>query len=318
MATKDRFAILSVDAEALPSRAADEHVRCLMWGDYSNGSAGIRELVAIGREFHAVHVFFVDFCGAYNRFAEVSEVVSWLGVQGQDVQLHAHPEVLPAEFWSTHGYSSHARYFGNCQDIERTTFFLNYFAEVISSRTGRPVTSFRAGSFRWNGTTISAMANAGFSLSFNNSMRAFENKRCPFSLPTNSPYLWSNGVIEIPVTERYFPATAGKLDRWVSLTYPESSYFRYADHRGKLMDRLLGRLPDFTVFLLHSWSMLYWDENGHAVYKDDQRLEGYRKLLARISKDYDVITTSEFLDLHAKGKIKTSQTVDIAQAEWPA
>ena len=314
----NKYALLTVDTEALPSRAADEHVRRLMWGECPNGTAGIRELVSIGEEFRAPHVFFVDFCGAYNRFGEISEVVSWLGAQGQDVQLHAHPEVLPAEFWSNNGYCFYTEYFGNSTDIERTTFFLNYFAEVISSRTGRPVTSFRAGSFRWNGATISAMARAGFLISFNNSMRAFDNKRCPFSLPTNSPYLWSNGVIEVPVTERYFPASARKPDRWVSLTYPESSYFRYADHRGKLMDRLLGRLPDFTVFLLHSWSMLYWDENGHAVYKDDQRLEGYRKLLARISKDYDVITTSEFLDLHARGKIKTSQTVDIAQAEWQA
>ncbi|WP_026182849.1 hypothetical protein [Leeia oryzae] len=315
---KNKYALLTVDTEALPSRATDDYVKRLMWGEFSLGSAGVRELVTIGTEFNIKHVFFVDFCGVYDRIEEVASVVRWLGKNDQDVQLHAHPEVLPAEFWLTHGYSFYTEYFGNSADIERTAFFLKYFGNVISAITGKPVTSFRAGSFRWNGATIAAMAKSGFLLSFNNSMRAFTNKRSPFALPSNSPYIWSNGIIEVPVSEHFLPAVEGKPEKWVSLTYPESAYFRYADYRGNAIDRLLGRMPDYAVFLLHSWSMLHRDENGHAYYKDDQRLEGYRKLLAKVSKDYDVITTREFLDLHARGKIKTCQTVDIAQAEWPA
>ena len=314
----NKYALLTVDTEALPNRAEGDHVRRLIWGECSRGRAGVQELVTIGADFKAKHVFFVDYCGAFERLDEVNDVVRWLSDNGQDVQLHAHPEVLPAEFWIRNGYSYYTEYFSNSIDVERTAFFLRYFSAVITSITGRPVTSFRAGSFRWNAATITAMARAGFSLSFNNSMRAFSSKRCPFALPTNSPYLWSNGVIEVPVSERCLPAAAGKPERWISLTYPESSYFRYADYRGSALNRLLGRMPDLAVFLLHSWSMLYGDENGHAIYKDDQRLEGYRKLLAKVSKDYDVITTSEFLELHAKGKIKTSQTVDIAKAEWAA
>jgi hypothetical protein len=62
--------------------------------------------------------------------------------------------------------------------------------------------------------------------------------------------------------------------------------------------------------------LLYWDEHGHATYRDDQRLEGYRKLLARVTKDYDVITTRDFQDLHARGKIKTTRTVDVSLAEY--
>ena len=99
------------------------------------------------------------------------------------------------------------------------------------------------------------------------------------------------------------------------MTYPESSYFRFDPWWGALLLNTLSDRPVFSVFLLHSWSLLHWDENGYGIYRDDQRLEGYRKLLARITKDYDVITTSDFLDLHARGRIALTHTVDLSRAE---
>lgn len=40
--------------------------------------------------------------------------------------------------------------------------------------------------------------------------------------------------------------------------------------------------------------------------------------MARLTKDYDVITTGHFLDLHARGKIKTTHDIDLALAELDA
>jgi len=82
-----------------------------------------------------------------------------------------------------------------------------------------------------------------------------------------------------------------------------------------LWPHTVGRESSFLVLLLHSWSLLYWDENGHAVYRDDKRLEDFRKLMKKLAKDYDIITTADFLDLHARGKIKTTHTVDLSLAE---
>ena len=39
-------------------------------------------------------------------------------------------------------------------------------------------------------------------------------------------------------------------------------------------------------------------------------------VLSRLTKDYDVITTAEFLDLHARGKISTPQSVDLSLAQY--
>lgn len=311
-----RYAILTVDTEALPKRAAHNHVNHLIWGAFSNGSAGIREICSIGDEFRAKHVFFVDCCGAFDYLEEMCAVIRWLDQIGQDVQLHAHPEVLPQTFWAGYGLSPYPAVMNYYTEDARAECVIKHFGKLISEVTGKEILAFRAGSFRWNATTIRALKLANVHLSFNNSMRAYRAGHCPFSEPTNQPYLWSNGVLEVPVTERCVMAHAGAGERWVSLTYPESNYFRFGSSQMPWFADIFCSKPLLTVFLLHSWSMLYWDENGHATYRDDQRLEAYRKLLARLTKDYDVITTKEFLDLHASGKIPITKTVNLDLAEF--
>lgn len=63
MIGKNRYAILTVDTEALPKRASKDHVARLMWGEHEAGRAGVAEMSAIGDEFGAKHLFFVDLCG---------------------------------------------------------------------------------------------------------------------------------------------------------------------------------------------------------------------------------------------------------------
>jgi hypothetical protein len=244
--------------------------------------------------------------------------VRWLDEQGQDVQLHTHPEYLPDSFWKEHGLSNRPQYMNQYTEQARAEFVFKHFAGLMSEVTGKPVLAHRAGSFRWNADTIRALEAVGIPLSFNNSVCAVHNKQCIYSKPTNNPFVWSNGVIEVPMTEKRILGKVGKPEWWARLTYPESSYFRFRPWWGQLLLNTLSGNPSFAVFLLHSWSLLFWDENGLGEYRDDSRMEGYRKLLARLTKDYDVITTAEFLDLKARGKIVVPDTVDLSLAELQA
>lgn len=314
---RNRFALLTVDTEALPKRAIEDHVNRLMWGRHEKGTAGIGEMCSIGDEFGAKHVFFVDQCGAYSCLDETREVVRWLDAAGQDVQLHTHPEYLPKSFWEEHGLEPFPAYMNQYTDDARAEFVIMHFGNLISNVTAKTILAHRAGSFRWNASTIRALKAANIPLSFNNSMCAFHAGQCVFSVPTNLPFLWSNGVIEVPATEKKILPKVGKEEWWARLTFPESSYFQFRPWWGGFLLNMISGGPDLSVFLLHSWSLLYWDEEGHATYRDDQRVEGYRKLLARLTKDYDVITTAEFLDFHATGRIAMTHTAGLAQAELP-
>jgi hypothetical protein len=310
-----RYALLTVDTEALPKRAEADHVQRLIWGRHEAGTAGISEISSIGADFDVRHMFFVDMCASARFPAEMTEVVRWLDAAGQDVQLHLHPETLPKSFWSDHGLDTSPTYINEYVGEDRAVFLLRHFGGQLMEITGKPVLACRAGSFRWNADFIRALKTVGIPFSFNNSMRAYKAGRSPFAIPTNRPYVWANGVIEIPVTEKWIAPSPDRGERWSSLTYPESSYFPFQTRRFRGVPAFMSNGPSFAVLLMHSWSFLHWNEKRHAMYVDDQRLEGYRKLLSRVSLDYDVITAAELRDLCARGKIRMSSPVDLARAE---
>ena len=54
---------------------------------------------------------------------------------------------------------------------------------------------------------------------------------------------------------------------------------------------------EFVVLLMHSWSFLYRDSEGYEYYRDDQRLEGFRKLLRKMSRDFDIIDSRDLKSL---------------------
>ena len=311
---KNRYALLTVDTEALPKRAVTDHVRRLIWGEHENGTAGVREMSAIGDEFGAKHVFFVDMCGAYARREEIRGVISWLDQAGQDVQLHAHPEYLPGSFWKETPFKIEPRYLNQYTDAVKEEFLLSHFAAEISAVTDKKINAFRAGSFRWNATTLRVLAKLDIPLSFSNTTAAMNIGQNPYSVPTNTPFRWSNGIVEIPVTEKNILPRVGKA-LWARFQFPLSNFVKYRPWWASFVPYSVSRRDGFLVCLVHSWSLLYWDENGHSTYKDDARIEGYRKLVKRLSKDYDVIATSDLLELIQQGKILLTRTEDMARAE---
>src|SRR5690606_22863450 len=128
---RERFLLLTVDTEALPKRALMDHVGRLIWGSYDAGTAGISEMCQIGSEFGAKHVFFVDLCATLDQQAQMLDAVRWLDQQGQDVQLHAHPETLPKSFWVKHGLDHRPALMNEYKDQARAEFVFRHFGKLI-------------------------------------------------------------------------------------------------------------------------------------------------------------------------------------------
>ena len=311
---KNRYALLTVDTEALPKRAEADHVTRLIWGEHDKGTAGVREMCAIGNEFGAKHVFFVDMCGAYERREEIRQVMAWLHRDGQDVELHVHPEYLPNSFWAAAKFTIRPRFLNQYTDSLKEEFLLSHFAGEVTAVTGRKVLAFRAGSFRWNATTLRTMKKLGIRLSFNNTTAAMIIGQNPYSIASNKPFQWSNGIIEVPITEKNILPRFGK-ELWARFQYPLSGFVKYRPCWASFLPYSVSRRDGFLVCLIHSWSLLYWDDKGHGVYRDDARIEGYRKLVRQLGRDYDIITSQELLELCEAGKIPLSHTEDISNAE---
>ena len=311
----NRYLILTNDTEALPNRAKDDHVKRLMWGEHENGTAGVREMASIAREFNGKITFFVDICGALNRQNEVLEVARWLNENGQDVELHLHPEYLPDSFWKSHNVKNTPRWLNEYldDDRDRLRLLINTFGGALEKVIGRKINAYRAGSFRWNSLTLEMLKEAGIPLAFNNTLASVANEQCPYAAAEQFPFRWPNGIVEVPVTERnLFPQY--KIDWWVRFQFPLCSLVRYRTGIGSFIPYSVSPRDKFLVCLMHSWSFLYRDRQGYQYYQDDKRLEEFRILLRRMSRDFDIIDSRDLKYLIDSGKLEITHTEDVSKS----
>lgn len=309
---KSRYAFLTVDTEALPNRAAEDHVNRLILGAHGEHRAGVMEMAGIASEFNAALVFFLDLCGVWDQLDEVAQAARNLLSKKQDIQLHAHPEYFPRDFWKKHKFKRKPSFMNQFGEA-RTRAVLRILANKLAEITGERPRAFRAGSFRWNASTIKVLHQLGIPYSFNNSMEAVIQRQCSFSRPSNQPFMWSNGIVEIPISEKHIFSF---LDPpwWARLQYPQSPYFYRAP---KWLSWLPGSAPgdlNPAVVLIHSWSFLHRDKNGHEVYVSDRRMDGFRKFTRRLSLDYDIVTTRDLPDLLARGELGPLPIEETARA----
>ncbi len=315
MKNRNRYALLTVDTEALPHRAPHDHVNRLILGKHGENSAGVREMSAIADEFGAKHIFFVDFCAPFeSELEKTKEIAIWLDAHGQDVQLHTHPEMLSESFFKSINLQKRPR-FMNLYNKEKNLKIIEYFSKLLEETLNKPVLAHRAGSFRWNANTLRALKVCNIPLSFNNSYKNYVTERNPYSIKSFSPFYWNNGLIEIPVTEKQiFPFYKDNL--WTSLQFPPTKYFKYRSKLTSWIPYSVDKSSPFLVSLIHSWSLLDEDENKYFIYKNDKKAEEYRKFVKMLAKDYDIITSPELLDLVKSGKLIISHTEQIKHAEY--
>ena len=309
---KNKYLLLTNDTEALPNRAKDNHVKRLMWGEHENGTAGVREMTSVVKEFNGKITYFVDICGAMDRKAEVLEVAKWLNDNGQDVELHLHPEYLPDEFWEGTGYRLNPRFMNLYEEVDKDKlrFLLKTCAGELENVIGRKINAYRAGSFRWNSLTLELLKELDIPMAFNNTQASVALGQCPYASSMQRPFRWSNGIIEVPVTEKnFFPNLNDNW--WVRYQYPLCSLVRYRTGLGSIIPYSVSAKDDFLVCLMHSWSFLYRDDDGYEYYKDDHRKEDFRKMLRKMSRDFDIIDSRDLKELIDSGKITVDHTEDI-------
>ncbi len=313
----NRYCILTNDTEALPNRATEDHVNRLMLGQFKEGKAGVQEMASIASEFNGKITFFVDLCGAYDRKDEILEVVKWLDTHGQDVELHLHPEYLPDSFWEKEGFSRNPRFLNMYQegDKEKLKFIFTKFAGDLESVLNRKINAYRAGSFRWNSLTLEMLKDLDIPMAFNNTVASRVLGQCPYAIPYQKPFRWSNGIIEVPVTEKNF-FSRFRDNWWVRFQYPLCSLVKYRSSLGSIIPYSVSPKDEFLVCLMHSWSFLYRDKEGFQYYKDDRLQEGFRTMLKKMSQDFDIIDSRDLKYLIDSGKFQIERTEDVSKAVY--
>lgn len=268
----DKKILITIDTEALPARAMDNHVQKLIWGQFDNGRAGIIEICGVIEEFGGKGLFFVDVAGSFNDLAAYREVNSYLERRGHMVEWHYHPEIMGKAFWMERGASGTTMR-QDLFDAHDANIILSAGLEQFIKITGRKPNAYRAGSFRWNQHSIDFLAKHDIAYSFNACRETAVKDNYETYIPENPMIFdWPQGVREVPCGEVKVD------DGTVHFRFPRR--FTNGITPVGLAEKLASESGGLVNILLHSWSLLARDEDtGHFFYKDDARLESFRKIL---------------------------------------
>lgn len=239
------ISFISFDVEALPGRAKSDHIDRLIWGRFDGKEYGISRISAILNQHRIKGNFMIDF-GACMLYGDkpVKKIVDFLLSEGHEVHAHMHSEtVLRRWEW---GDRAKKPVYLNAMDEALTLAVLRFTAFKYRALTGQDPVVFRSGGYLFNPAVVSAAKAVGFLAcsNFNSARHANAWKSHNARVNDNEPFLWRNGLIELPVDFSPEP-----LDK---------SWDAYRRHFTRAQQK---NLQTFNL-TLHSWSLTTRNEAG--------------------------------------------------------
>lgn len=198
---------ITIDTECAEERGTSAPVLgwdLRVWGRFANQrrALGVELIMDELERCDLRGTFFVEALGsAYFGEAELAEVCRAIVARGHDVQLHAHPRQIVAD-WRTRRVPAASDDIGTYPVDDQTRMLAGGIA--ILERCGVPAASvrgFRAGNYGAHNSTWEAMARAGLVVSSSYNPCYF-GKNCKLRFDAASAGLFraEHGVWELPIT----------------------------------------------------------------------------------------------------------------------
>ncbi|MFC1734504.1 methyltransferase domain-containing protein [Candidatus Hydrogenedentota bacterium] len=307
-----KYLVLTCDVEALPDCVATDHVDRLIWGRFPGmeKEAGIGLMMDIADEFGVAITFFLDVHERHLYGDKIDEVGKYILQRGHDLQLHAHPTILPDSFWLEKGYAP-PTWANTLYDLTASRLAIGDAVKSFKEIAGSSPLSYRAGAYRYNVNELRALKEAGIRLTSNYYPFTSEKPTWAYGyaeglLPV---FAWDNGLIEVPVGT----VRDAKRDKYIGFGYHN---FKTAKKMLRYMDEFWKIGPDrnVLVLVLHSWAFLYRKRSGHFVYKNERNTQRFRDFLSRMPEDVTVISLEGLLQRIDAGEIIPEMEKPIAVA----
>ena len=296
--------MLTVDVEAQLRRAKEDHVNRLIWGKFDAGTAGIREMMTVAEDHSVKLTMFLDWAELDIHGEAISEVAREIYDRGHDLQLHLHNDFFSSEFWAKN--KIHRELDLNRLSLEQA----NVIADEICARqlqvTGVPAIAFRGGGYRFSKNLLTALAKNGVKL--DSSLNVTRDTQ-PVDLNICSQFKWSNGMIEIPVsTVSGFANCLRPLDFNFN-----TSNFPTGRSMVEYLDVFWNELGDSAVanLVLHSWSMLKLNKNGHFEYVNNDNIKKFRDFLSLMKENVEIVTSEDLVNMERSGELFLDPPVDL-------
>lgn len=225
-----------------------------VWGRFANQrrALGIELIMDVLEQRGLRGTFFVEALGsAYFGEAELARVVRAIVTRGHDVQLHAHPRQIVAN-WRSLGVPPASDDIGSYAVAEQTRLLRDGVA--ILERCGAPagsVLAFRAGNYGASNATWEAMAAAGLVLSSSfNPCYFTKNCRMRFAGASAGRFVAEHGIHELPITNLLERGGAHRHAQITAISRAETRALLDAAHGSDLRE---------VTIVTHSFELYHLD-----------------------------------------------------------
>ncbi|MDR1661116.1 MAG: hypothetical protein LBR95_01610, partial [Azoarcus sp.] len=191
-----RRVLITVDVEAQPVRARECHVDRLIFGRFADGADfGIGRMFDIAERHGVQLTCFLDYAETFLWGDGFLDVGRYIRSRNHDLQVHLHPDFIPKSVFEKSGIKYVVDMFKADQSLARLLIDLAVDAHMRVS--GNSPVAFRGGGYRYNDEVLGELARKGFRFdsSYNSS-----RKNQPFNIGAQRQFLWTSGVVELPVS----------------------------------------------------------------------------------------------------------------------
>ena len=258
--------MLTVDVEALPRRAASDHVDTLIYGRICEREYGIGKMMDIADKHNVKMTFFVDFAECELYGDKIIDAGRYIVSRGHDMQVHCHYDLLDKIVGKPSWVTMSENYYSWCQNENDARIMIGYVTEQYMKCTGRVPAAYRGGEFRFGIGVLKALKENGYKADLSyNCVR-------PEKLPVNRQFLFENGIVELPISilpaKESFNFNSPALEPSV-----ESDFETVIREYQKLFDEYYNYYGDDAVatVLMHSWSFLKQSQKTH-YFEDENDL----------------------------------------------
>ena len=310
-----KYLIITIDTEAQSPRQSHDHVQRLIYGNFSDGRAGILEMMDEADQAGVQLTFFVDVLEDTLYPGEIREVLRTIHARGHDIQLHQHAYLIPDETWSEwqndplwHSHDADSLDKIDCWDEETADFLFEQMISIFEEENIPLPVASRGGSYAYNQAILDSMMKHNITTSYN-----YEPQMRPdyFNTGIQPMFNWSNGVVEVPIS--YIPAPWSRtgLDRLDDTFWSSKFLDRHLD---SFFDASSG--DTVAVMILHSWSFLELvehDGGGYFEYSNDDKVKQFSKFLDNIPDDVEIITATDLAEKISAGEFEIKTQYDVSE-----
>jgi len=252
------YLIPTIDVEALRSLSRLGDFDRLIMGKRNDEYFGVPKILDIIGEYNGSGTFYVDFAEVGHGTDKLKELSDLIIKKGSDIQLHIHPQFI----------ADKNRYLLNQYSKKEQAEIIEKCIEIYKQCTGGKPTSFRAGGYGADESTIELLREHGFN---SDSSYFYNHKWCNIKPKPLNKISRINNIYEIPVTifENKISYT------FAGQTVKEKTLIKKLDIDGctkeelqKGFDALKSSGVRVIILFLHSFSLFKIDYNYKNIYPD--------------------------------------------------